>query len=93
MVKYAWRTYIGESNLNDENKCVMHWWKCADIGMENELVLSYMVDKTPNYEDTELNFKDKWLQKITASGKPCSGKVSEWMSIATNYNENGTVKS
>ena len=47
---------------------------------------------TNDIDKTSLKFDDRFIQKITASGKACSGKVTEWHSIAKlgTYNLDGT---
>lgn len=93
---YAWRTHEGESYIRKEVKIDskmkpnMHWYRCADFGMENELVLCHSIYKKNN--DMGLKFTDKFIQKVTGSGKKCSGLVSKWVRIANpdEYDENGT---
>jgi sorbitol-specific phosphotransferase system component IIA len=62
--------------------------------MENEMVLVYAVEKTKELKKTSLKHEDRILQKITASGKSCSGKVTKFAKIAVpgSYNQDGTIK-
>ena len=96
---YSWRSITGESNKHNKMdfkehaiEHVLNWYKCADLGLENELVLCYNLVNTNDINKTSLKFDDRFIQKITASGKACSGKVTEWHSIAKmgTYNLDGT---
>ena len=102
---FAWRTpkgeknkMIKENNMEDEKqKKIRHccnWYYCADQNMENEKVLVYCVEKNSELEKTNLKYEDRFLQKITASGKSCSGKVKGFDQIAVpgSYNQDGTKK-
>ena len=66
---YAWRTYEGESYIRKEVKIDskmkqnMHWYRCADFGMENELVLCHSIYKKNN--DMGLKFTDKFISRKT----------------------------
>ena len=96
---YSWRSFTGESNKHNkmdfkENTIehILNWYKCADPGLENELVLCYNLVNTNDINKTSLKFDDRFIQKITSSGRACSGKVTEWHSIAKmgTYNLDGT---
>ena len=101
---FAWRTPSGEKNkmsrkinMEDEQKHKRNgcnWYYCADENMQDELVLLYAVEKTPELRKTSLKHEDRFLQKITASGKSCSGKVKGFAQIAVpgSYNQDGTKK-
>ena len=84
MAYYAWRTNIGEKRKEKlkKGKNILNWWKCADPGMENELVLAYCIEKSNKVEEINTLFPDMRLQKITKNGLSCSGLVSKWHSIA-----------
>jgi hypothetical protein len=99
-IKYynAWRTIKGEHNMkNDkfenENKQFLHWYSCADVGMENEIVLCYAIYEHKLGNNINLKFDDKYIQKKTGTGKNCSGKVTKWIRKANKneYNEDGTL--
>ena len=99
---FAWRTPKGEKSYfktermekepNLRHCC--NWYYCADENMEDEKVLVYAVENTPELENTSLKHEDRFLQKITASGKSCSGKVKGFAQIAVpgSYNQDGTKK-
>ena len=92
---YAWRTNEGETNqkkkTNKEDKH-LHWYYCADEGMETELVLGYAIYEVKCGNNISLVFPDKYIQTKTGSGKTCSGKVSNWVKNALEgeYNPDGT---
>ena len=99
---FAWRTPSGEQKYfktermkkeADLRHCC-NWYYCADENMQDELVLVYAVEKTPELRKTSLKHEDRFLQKITASGKSCSGKVKGFAQIAVpgSYNQDGTKK-
>ena len=99
---FAWRTPSGEKNYfktesmqtePDLRHCC-NWYYCADENMQDELVLVYAVEKTTELKKTSLKHEDRFLQKITASGKSCSGKVKGFAQIAVpgSYNQDGTKK-
>lgn len=85
----AWRTNEGEKNRNNfynkKEKYNLHWYSCADEGMENELVLCYAIFEEKFGDNINLQFSDKYIQKKTASGKTCSGKVFKWIRKAQDY--------
>ena len=103
-VKFAWRTSKGEINkmktgIEKKNKknALIHccnWYYCADENMENEKVLVYSVEKTSELQNTGIKHDDRFLQKITASGKTCSGKITKFAHIAIpgSYNQDGTYR-
>jgi hypothetical protein len=43
-------------------------------------------------KNTNLRFEDRFLQKITASSKTCSGKITKFANVAIpcSYNQDGT---
>ena len=91
---YAWRTNEGEANLKNikgEHKH-LHWYYCADEGMETELVLCYAIYEVKYGNNISLVFPDKYIQTKTGSGKTCSGKVSISVKDALEgeYNPDGT---
>ena len=91
---YAWRTNEGEANLKNnkgEDKH-LHWYYCADEGMETELVLCYAIYEVKYGNNISLVFPDKYIQTKTGSGKTCSGKVSNRVKDALEgeYNPDGT---
>lgn len=101
-IHYCWRTYKGEKlhfedklerKKENPNQPHLNWYRSADDGMENELVLCYSLELVDCFDKTSIKLDDRFLQKTTASGKPCSGKVSSWHSIAKegSYNINGTM--
>ena len=100
-IHYCWRTCKGEKHHFEDkiqkedknpNQPHLNWYRSADDGMENELVLCYSAELKDCFDKTGLKFDDRFLQKVTASGKPCSGKVSAWHSIAKEgtFNLDGT---
>jgi hypothetical protein len=99
---FAWRTLTGEKNYFKKKRMekepnLRHcctWYYCADKNMENEMVLVYAVEKNKELKNTSLKHEDRFLQKITASGKSCSGKVTKFAKIAVpgSYNQDGTIK-
>ena len=98
-IKYynAWRTNKGEQNmrkdnLKNENKILLNWYSCADVGMENELVLCYVIYDYKLGNNINLNFDDKYIQTKTGTGKNCSGKVTKWIRKAfeNEYSQDGT---
>lgn len=102
-VKFAWRTPKGEQNKisqttfsenENENKHCCSWYYCADENMQHEKVLVYCVEKTSELQNTNLKFEDRFLQKITASGKSCSGKITKFANVAIpgSYNQDGTYR-
>ena len=83
---FAWRTPIGEKKPNLRHCCT--WYYCADKNMENEMVLVYAVEKTKELKNTNLKHEDRFLQTMTASGKPY-WKVTKFAKIAVSgsYNQ------
>ena len=103
-VKFAWRTPTGEKNKisyeridkkikHDQERYSCNWYYCADENMQDEKVLVYSVEKTSELQNTGIKQDDRFLQKITASGKSCSGKIKNFASIALpgTYNQDGTL--
>ena len=100
-VKFAWRTPKGEQNkisrrtsTGNENKSCCSWYYCADENMQDEKVLVYSVEKTSELQNTGIKHDDRFLQKITAPGKTCSGKITKFAHIAIpgSYNQDGTYR-
>ena len=102
--QFAWRTPTGEKNkllrkkMSIENKKNIsnyscNWYYCADENMENEKVLVYSVEKTSELKNTGIFHEDRFLQKKTSTGKPCSGKIKKFANIALpgTYNQDGTI--
>jgi hypothetical protein len=91
---YAWRTNEGEKNQkkHKEKDNHLHWYYCADEGMETELVLCYAIYEVKCGNNISLVFPDKYIQTKTGSGKTCSGKVSNCVKDALEgeYNPDGT---
>lgn len=77
-----------------EKKHPCNWYQCADPGMEGELVLVYSYEKTKDFNSTSIVFPDRYLQKLTASGKKCSGRIGKCVKKANpgTYNQDGTYK-
>ena len=81
MLKYAWRTYIGENSTTfQENTQKLQWYRSADD--PSKLILLYSVEKTNNYDDTGIKHKDRYINTIASDGSKCSGKVTEWVKVA-----------
>lgn len=103
-VKFAWRTPKGEQNkmksernINNKKNVLRYccnWYYCADENMQDEKVLVYSVEKTSELQNTGIKQDDRFLQKITASGKTCSGKITKFAHIAIpgSYNQDGTYR-
>jgi hypothetical protein len=68
------------------------WFECADV--KGELVLVYSKEKTKDPKETFILFNDKYIQKLTASGNKCSGKIGNYVkeAIPGTYNQDGTLK-
>ena len=105
MISFGWRTKNGECKKNKNvyrrqiqnakgQYATLQWYRCGDPGLEKDLVLCYCIESTNNKELTNLKFEDRQLQTLTSSGKKCTGRVSEWHSIAKpgTYNDDGTIK-
>jgi len=71
------------------------WHRCGDENLQDELVLVYHLEKTSDLKKTFILYDDRFFQKLTASGKACSGKVGDYVmdAIPGTYNQNGTLKS
>ena len=99
--QFAWRTPTGEKEYFKTNRMgkepklrhCCNWYYCADENMENEKVLVYCLEKTSEIKKTNLKHEDRFLQKITSTGKPCSGKIKNFANIALpgTYNQDGTI--
>ena len=73
MSKYAWRTYIGENpdfvqkehwnSQGEMHTTNMQWYRSADD--PSKLILLYSVEKTNNYDDTGIKFKDRYIPLVT----------------------------
>ena len=80
MTQWAWRTQTGE-DLNcfkgENSSAVLSWYASADV--PGEKVLVYSVEKTTIKNNTSIRHKDRYLNRVTDKGTPCSGKITKYL--------------